>query len=105
MFTATRSCLQSNFKEINRRGLESEGIYRVSGSHEQIDGLRRRFDAGVAVDLTSVEDIHSVAGLLKLYLRLLPRQLVPFDAFRALLAAYNSTRVVRERGLRCRCVN
>ena len=92
--------------ELNKRGLDAEGIYRVSGSHEQIDRLRKQIDAAAAsVDLAAVEDIHTVAGLLKLYLRLLPQQLVPYAVFRSLLAAYNSTRVTRERVLRCRFVH
>lgn len=88
--------------EVNRRGLQVEGIYRVSGSHEQMDKLRKQFDACSNVDLSQIEDIHTVAGLLKLYLRLLPQQLVPFNVFQSLLQAYNSTRNVRERTLRCR---
>jgi hypothetical protein len=90
--------------EVNRRGLQVEGIYRVSGSHEQMDRLRKQFDACSQVDLSLVEDIHTVAGLLKLYLRLLPQQLVPFPIFQNLLQAYNSTRNTRERTLRCRFV-
>jgi hypothetical protein len=91
-------CIQ----EVNRRGLQVEGIYRVSGSHEQMDRLRKQFDASTAVDLSQVEDIHTVAGLLKLYLRLLPQQLVPYSIFQQLLQAYNSTKVTREKVLRCR---
>lgn len=88
--------------EVERRGLDVEGIYRVSGSHDQMDKLRRQFDASPNVDLAAVEDIHTVAGLLKLYLRLLPQQLVPFNVFSALLNAFNSTRSTREKTLRCR---
>lgn len=89
-------------REVERRGLGVEGLYRVSGSHEQMERLRRQFDLAAAVDLGAVEDIHTVAGLLKLYFRLLPQQLVPFAVFSALLQAFNSTRSTRERSLRCR---
>lgn len=88
--------------EVEKRGLDVEGIYRVSGSHDQMDKLRRQFDASPNVDLNAVEDIHTVAGLLKLYLRLLPQQLVPFNVFSNLLNAFNSTRSTREKTLRCR---
>ncbi|CAD5221270.1 unnamed protein product [Bursaphelenchus xylophilus] len=88
--------------EVEKRGLNVEGIYRVSGSHDQMEKLRRQFDLGTAVDLNAIDDIHTVAGLLKLYLRLLPQQLVPFTVFSSLLNAFNSTRSTRERTLRCR---
>jgi hypothetical protein len=48
----------------------------VSGSHDRIEKLKRQYDVGQQVDLGQEEDIHTVAGLLKLYLRLLPQQLV-----------------------------
>lgn len=88
--------------EVERRGLRVEGIYRVSGSHEQMERLRRQFDTLHKVDLTVVEDIHTVAGLLKLYLRLLPQQLVPFSVYRSLLSAFTNNRSSHERLKACR---
>ncbi|KAL3087161.1 hypothetical protein niasHS_005400 [Heterodera schachtii] len=73
--------------EVERRGLNVEGIYRVSGSHERMDRLRQQFDMNQRQfdpDLKE-EDIHDVAGLLKLYLRLLPLQLIPFSIYTMLL--------------------
>uniref|UniRef100_A0A183C8X9 SH2 domain-containing protein n=1 Tax=Globodera pallida TaxID=36090 RepID=A0A183C8X9_GLOPA len=73
--------------EVERRGLAVEGIYRVSGSHDRMDRLRQQFDLNqrqLDPDLKD-EDIHDVAGLLKLYLRLLPLQLVPFTTYKSLL--------------------
>ncbi|VIO91916.1 RhoGAP domain containing protein [Brugia malayi] len=90
--------------EVERRGLFVEGIYRVSGSHEQMERLRRQFDTLHKVDLSIVEDIHTVAGLLKLYLRLLPQQLVPFSVYRSLLTAYTNNRAFHERSKMCRKV-
>uniref|UniRef100_A0AC34GTG2 Beta-chimaerin n=1 Tax=Panagrolaimus sp. ES5 TaxID=591445 RepID=A0AC34GTG2_9BILA len=89
-------------EEIEKRGIETEGIYRVSGSHEQMERLRRQFDLGINVDLAVVEDIHTVCGLLKLYLRLLPQQLVPYSVFRSLLQAFSSSQEHRERIKKCR---
>ncbi|VDN17582.1 unnamed protein product [Gongylonema pulchrum] len=98
--------------EVERRGLHAEGIYRisdindgqvqVSGSHDQMERLRRQFDTLHKVDLSMVEDIHTVAGLLKLYLRLLPQQLVPFTVYRSLLTAYTNNRAFHERLKMCR---
>lgn len=84
-------------EEVEKRGLDQEGIYRVSGSHEQMERLRRQFDMGNNVELSNVEDIHTVCGLLKLYLRLLPQQLVPYSVFKNLLHAFSLSTDHRER--------
>uniref|UniRef100_A0A914LT94 Uncharacterized protein n=1 Tax=Meloidogyne incognita TaxID=6306 RepID=A0A914LT94_MELIC len=88
--------------EVERRGINVEGIYRVSGSFERIDKLRRQYDLSYNVELSQEEDIHTVAGLLKLYLRLLPQQLVPFSVFRALLKGYTNSMENLERIRNCR---
>uniref|UniRef100_A0A0K0G1K7 Beta-chimaerin n=1 Tax=Strongyloides venezuelensis TaxID=75913 RepID=A0A0K0G1K7_STRVS len=86
--------------EVERRGLHIEGIYRVSASHEQMDRLRKQYDTNPnSVNLSEVDDIHTVAGLLKLYLRLLPQQLVPFSNFQMLCDAYGMSQNPSERAL------
>lgn len=67
--------------EIELRGLDMEGLYRVSGSHEDVEKLRAQFDTDGYADLSKakVEDIHTVASLLKLYLRLLPQPLITYS--------------------------
>ena len=71
--------------EVERRGMCIEGIYRACGSSEEIDTLKNHFENTLweqtEVYLRSVEDIHVVTGLLKLYLRLLPIPLITFDAY------------------------
>lgn len=84
-------------REVELRGLDVEGVYRVSGSHEHMERLKRQYDSQQQVDLTQVEDIHTVCGLLKMYLRLLPQQLVPFSVYKSLLASFSSTRTAHER--------
>ncbi|KYQ99745.1 RhoGAP domain-containing protein [Tieghemostelium lacteum] len=66
---------------LERRALHVEGIFRLSGANSQIKSLKAGFDAGEDVDLEDVEDVHTVAGLLKLYLRELPQPLFPFDTY------------------------
>ncbi|XP_071443629.1 N-chimaerin [Hetaerina americana] len=69
-------------KEIERRGLDSEGLYRVSGFAEEIEALKMALDKdGERADLSpkSFENINVIAGTLKLYLRLLPIPLITFD--------------------------
>ncbi|KAK0416223.1 hypothetical protein QR680_012356 [Steinernema hermaphroditum] len=85
--------LAACIREVELRGLNAEGIYRVSGSHEQMERLKRQFDANYqSVDLSIIDDIHTVAGLLKLYLRQLPQQLIPFSVYKSLLSAFNNAR-------------
>ncbi|KRZ07132.1 N-chimaerin, partial [Trichinella zimbabwensis] len=74
--------------EIERRGLDTEGLYRVSGSHEQIEKLRLQFDAdpcSARLCPAEVDDVHALTGLLKLYFRLLPIPLVTYAARRELV--------------------
>lgn len=77
--------------EIEKRGLNVEGLYRVSGSHEEVAKLRNLYDTQsnrldwLEQKLARVDDIHSIASLLKLYLRLLPLPLIPLPVSRALL--------------------
>jgi hypothetical protein len=44
-----------------------EGIFRLNGNHTIMQQLKRDYDKGDPVDLSSVKDIHVVAGLLELY--------------------------------------
>lgn len=76
--------------EVERRGMTVEGIYRACGSADEIDALRERFETlweQADGSLRSVEDVHVVTGLLKLYLRLLPLPLITFDAYPTFIEA------------------
>ncbi|EGG23324.1 RhoGAP domain-containing protein [Cavenderia fasciculata] len=66
---------------LEKRALLVEGIFRLSGANSQIKSLKNCFDAGEEVDLNDCEDVHTVAGLLKLYLRELPEPLFPFETY------------------------
>lgn len=35
-------------KEIEKRGLRAEGLYRISGYQEEMDNLRMTFEKGIA---------------------------------------------------------
>lgn len=64
-------------REIERRGLDDLGIYRVSGLATDITKLRKAFDTRGpdSEPLLKDVDVNSVTGLLKLYLRQLPEAL------------------------------
>ena len=100
-------------KEIESRGLHSEGIYRVSGLRDDVEALRLTFDRGstcygffdpsfsvayifymfksdgskTSLDSSSWDDINVVAGVLKLYFRLLPIPLIAFQVYPSIMAA------------------
>eukprot|EP01114_Cavostelium_apophysatum_P016541 TRINITY_DN4728_c0_g1_i1.p1 TRINITY_DN4728_c0_g1~~TRINITY_DN4728_c0_g1_i1.p1 ORF type:complete len:615 (+),score=174.42 TRINITY_DN4728_c0_g1_i1:70-1914(+) len=67
------------------KALELQGIFRLSGSQPQITQLKKDFDKGENVNLSTVEDPHVIAGLLKLYLRELPEPLFPFEVYDKLI--------------------
>ena len=58
-------------REVERRGITEVGIYRVSGSAADVARLRRAFESNPyeAEQLLKDCDIHSVAGIPKMYLR------------------------------------
>ncbi|XP_054767759.2 rho GTPase-activating protein 12-like isoform X2 [Lytechinus pictus] len=77
-------------KYIDRRGLECDGIYRVSGNLSLIQKLRFQVDQEKPVDLDSSpwkDDIHVITGALKLYFRELPEPLFTFSTFDKFLAS------------------
>uniref|UniRef100_A0A671Y0N1 Chimerin 1 n=1 Tax=Sparus aurata TaxID=8175 RepID=A0A671Y0N1_SPAAU len=64
-------------------GLQSEGLYRISGFSELIEDVKLAFDRdGEKADISSnaYEDINIISGALKLYFRELPIPLITYDA-------------------------
>ncbi|XP_029682541.1 rho GTPase-activating protein 15 isoform X2 [Takifugu rubripes] len=68
---------------VEKRGLDSDGIYRVSGNLAVIQKLRFlvNHEEKLNLDQSDWEDIHVVTGALKLFFRELPEPLVPFGFF------------------------
>lgn len=71
-------------REIEARGLNSEGLYRVSGFSDLIEDVKMAFDrdgekADISVNM--YEDINIITGALKLYFRDLPIPLITYDAY------------------------
>jgi len=60
---------------LEQKGVGEEGIFRLSGSQNQIREFKGLFDKGVSCDLDKCLNPHTVSGLLKLYLRELPHPL------------------------------
>ncbi|XP_077595997.1 rho GTPase-activating protein 24-like [Stigmatopora nigra] len=64
---------------IRERGLQEVGLFRQPGRSSLVKELQEAFDAGERPSFDSNTDVHTVASLLKLYLRQLPEPLVPFS--------------------------
>uniref|UniRef100_W5KZY0 Rho GTPase-activating protein 15 n=1 Tax=Astyanax mexicanus TaxID=7994 RepID=W5KZY0_ASTMX len=69
--------------EVEKRGLEADGIYRVSGNLSTIQKLRFLVDQEETLNLgdSQWEDIHVITGALKMFFRELPEPLFPFRFF------------------------
>ncbi|XP_023121021.2 rac GTPase-activating protein 1 isoform X2 [Amphiprion ocellaris] len=74
--------------EIERRGLQERGLYRVPGGERLVKELRDRFLHGESlVMLSKVQDVHVVCGLLKDVLRKLKEPLLTFRLHRTFMEA------------------
>ncbi|XP_047188918.1 rho GTPase-activating protein 15 isoform X2 [Scophthalmus maximus] len=68
---------------VERKGLDTDGIYRVSGNLAVIQKLRFlvNHEEKLNLDASEWQDIHVITGALKLFFRELPEPLVPFGFF------------------------
>ncbi|XP_019952446.1 rho GTPase-activating protein 15 isoform X4 [Paralichthys olivaceus] len=68
---------------VERRGLDTDGIYRVSGNLAVIQKLRFlvNHEEKLNLDESEWEDIHVITGAMKLFFRELPEPLVPYGFF------------------------
>lgn len=75
-------------EEVEKRGLQQEGIYRISGFADEIETLKLALDKdGEKMDMSeSSYSVNVITGTLKLYLRLLPIPLVTFQAYLTFIA-------------------
>ncbi|KAH9007692.1 hypothetical protein EDB83DRAFT_2681746 [Lactarius deliciosus] len=67
-------------EEVEKRGLEAEGIYTLSRQHARVQELQRKVerDEKEFSFSSDTDDIYTVASLLKLYLKVLPEPLFSF---------------------------
>lgn len=77
-----RCCVE----EVERRGMDEVGIYRVSGTSSEISMLRAAFNSNLreAVKKLRSAEVNAVSGVLKLYFRELPKPLIPTELFESL---------------------
>lgn len=70
---------------ILERGLNEEGVFRLPGQDNVVRQFRDAFDAGERPSFPCDTDVHTVASLLKLYLRELPEPVVPWTQYQDFL--------------------
>ncbi|KAJ8379032.1 hypothetical protein AAFF_G00232010 [Aldrovandia affinis] len=74
-------------KAVERRGVDIDGIYRVSGNLAIIQKLRYKADhEELDLEDGQWEDIHVITGALKLFFRELPEPLFPYSHFSRFIA-------------------
>ncbi|XP_057216013.1 rho GTPase-activating protein 24 isoform X2 [Triplophysa rosa] len=83
---------------IREHGLTEVGLFRQSGQATLVKELQEAFDAGEKPSFDST-DVHTVASLLKLYLRELPEPLVPYSRYEEFLVCGKKIPLDREQGL------
>ncbi|XP_019903987.2 rho GTPase-activating protein 24 isoform X2 [Esox lucius] len=83
---------------IRERGLLEVGLFRQPGQATLVKELQEAFDAGEKPSFDST-DVHTVASLLKLYLRELPEPLVPFSRYQDFLLCGQKISSERKQGL------
>nr|XP_057934160.1 rho GTPase-activating protein 27 isoform X2 [Doryrhamphus excisus] len=86
--TTVPSFVEKCIKAVERRGLDIDGLYRVSGNLAVIQKLRCKADQE-ELDLEDGqwEDVHVLTGALKLFFRELPEPLFPYSHFHHFITA------------------
>jgi len=75
-------------KEIEKRGIDTEGIYRLSGNTAVVNRLKAQYNRGEIIDFNDDSiDIPVICSLLKLYFRELKDTLIPTCMFENFLDA------------------
>ncbi|XP_012727158.2 rho GTPase-activating protein 27 isoform X1 [Fundulus heteroclitus] len=94
--TTVPSFVEKCINAVERRGLDIDGLYRVSGNLAVIQKLRFKADhEELDLEDGQWEDVHVITGALKLFFRELPEPLFPFSHFNNFISAirisdYNS---------------
>ncbi|NWR35092.1 RHG24 protein, partial [Tachuris rubrigastra] len=85
---------------IRQRGLREEGLFRLPGQANLVKELQDAFDCGEKPSFDSNTDVHTVASLLKLYLRELPEPVVPYAKYEDFLSCAKMLSKEEETGLK-----
>uniref|UniRef100_A0A8D0CAV3 Rho GTPase activating protein 24 n=1 Tax=Salvator merianae TaxID=96440 RepID=A0A8D0CAV3_SALMN len=84
---------------IRLRGLKEEGLFRLPGQANLVKELQDAFDCGEKPSFDRNTDVHTVASLLKLYLRELPEPVIPYSKYEDFLSCAKLLSKEEETGL------
>ncbi|KAE8631183.1 hypothetical protein XENTR_v10001103 [Xenopus tropicalis] len=84
---------------IRQQGLTEEGLFRMPGQANLVKELQDAFDCGEKPSFDSNTDIHTVASLLKLYLRELPEPVIPFSKYEDFISSAKHLSKEEESGM------
>ncbi|KAM6896965.1 rho GTPase-activating protein 27 [Xenentodon cancila] len=86
--TTVPSFVEKCVRAVEKRGLDIDGLYRVSGNLAVIQKLRFKADhEELDLEDGQWEDVHVITGALKLFFRELPEPLFPFSHFNKFISA------------------
>ncbi|KAG8440911.1 hypothetical protein GDO86_006590 [Hymenochirus boettgeri] len=85
---------------LRENGMNEEGIFRLPGQDNLVKQLKEAFDAGERPSFGSNTDVHTVASLLKLYLRELPEPVIPWCQYEDYLSCEKTISTDEEKGHR-----
>uniref|UniRef100_A0A8C7YKR8 Rho GTPase activating protein 22 n=1 Tax=Oryzias sinensis TaxID=183150 RepID=A0A8C7YKR8_9TELE len=84
---------------IREHGLKEEGLFRAPGQTNHVRELQDAFDRGEKPVFDSSTDVHTVASLLKLYIRELPEPIIPFSKYTQFLSCAQLLNKDKEMGI------
>ncbi|XP_075461880.1 rho GTPase-activating protein 24 isoform X4 [Ascaphus truei] len=84
---------------IRQSGLTEEGLFRLPGQANLVKELQDAFDCGEKPAFDSNTDVHTVASLLKLYLRELPEPVISYSKYEDFLSCAKQLSKDEESGL------
>ncbi|XP_014680656.1 PREDICTED: beta-chimaerin-like isoform X2 [Priapulus caudatus] len=95
--------MEKCIKEVEARGLDAEGLFRVSGFNDDIEAIKASFDKdGENTDISrdAYEDTNTVCGVLKLFFRLLPIPIITFDTYDTFIQAAKESEDLQLEGIK-----
>ncbi|TNN84842.1 Rho GTPase-activating protein 27 [Liparis tanakae] len=100
------SFVEKCIKAVENRGLDIDGLYRVSGNLAVIQKLRFKADhEDLDLEDGQWEDVHVITGALKLFFRELPEPLFPFSHFNDFITAIRNPDYKTKVSQMCELIN
>lgn len=69
------------FEYLRQHSMHLEGLFRVQGSHSELELLRAKLDSGQVVNFAECRNPHSPPSLVKMYFRELPVPLCTYECY------------------------